>query len=296
MYATNENELSDFTLNVANLAAIAKLSAPYDSFLSSVKRDYSAHIEEVDFTDVNYNYSSLDSWIQKRTSNKVEKVFDQPPDSDTRIFLFNAIHFKDKWLIPFDDGATMLRAFYNENGAKKEVPTIFVRDVFNYADLPSMQIQIIELPYLNNVSFGIIYPYSRDGLSNVLQSLRANKFASITKKMKKIELELYMPKMKLDSSLDLKYELCELGMCDAFTRTADFSRISNESLFVSEAKHRCFLTIDESGSEATAVTAFKLYPRSMFFGPTIHIDHPFAFIIRDLVNGVHLFFGVVKNF
>ena len=59
------------------------------------------------------------------------------------------------------------------------------------------------------------------------------------------------------------------------------------------AVHKAFITVEESGVEAGAFTGFGVNQFSV--PPSITIDKPFLFIIRDTTNGSILFFGRVLD-
>ncbi len=90
-----------------------------------------------------------------------------------------------------------------------------------------------------------------------------------------------------------------MGMGDAFTDGADFSGIApDRPLFISEAYHNTFVTVDERGTEAAAATALRatlgaimVQPRQVIFTA----DHPFLFLIRDRKSGAILFMGRLAN-
>lgn len=65
-----------------------------------------------------------------------------------------------------------------------------------------------------------------------------------------------MPRFDYQSDLELVVLLQEMGMTAPFD-DADFSGISEESLFISQAVHRADITVDEWGTEAAAVTGHR---------------------------------------
>ena len=109
------------------------------------------------------------------------------------------------------------------------------------------------------------------------------------------DVKLYLPKFHFEYSKDLKETLEEMGMPAVFDPgQADFSgiydqKIEQNNLFISRIAHKAFVAVDEKGTEAAAATGMTFEIVSMPI--TLHIDHPFIFIIRDRQTGSILFAG-----
>ena len=89
-------------------------------------------------------------------------------------------------------------------------------------------------------------------------------------------------------------------MSDAFLfRTADFSGMDGVPhwIYLHFAKHKAFISVDEHGTEAAAVTAvgaggggYGDEPETEFI-----VNRPFIFFIRDRITGTILFMGRILN-
>lgn len=110
-----------------------------------------------------------------------------------------------------------------------------------------------------------------------------------------------MPKFELKYEIKLKNVLTSMGMRSVFDWDANLSGIADaDPLFVSEVKHKSFLKIDEVGTEAAAVTYISFFHPISFSGheqyyPTMFINRPFIFVIREKNSDAVLFMGKVKN-
>jgi len=65
----------------------------------------------------------------------------------TALILANAVYFKGKWANEFDPKATMNRPFHINSDIVMDVPTMFRKGSYKYADLPKYDAKCIELPY-----------------------------------------------------------------------------------------------------------------------------------------------------
>jgi len=111
--------------------------------------------------------------------------------------------------------------------------------------------------------------------------------------MEKVKMEVYLPRFTLEEKYDLKSTLSRMGIQDAFTKgQADFSGMSqNSELFLSQVFHKCYLEVNEEGTEAAAASAAALASRSLGATVIFVADHPFLFFIRHNKTKSILFFG-----
>ena len=97
-----------------------------------------------------------------------------------------------------------------------------------------------------------------------------------------------IPKFSFEYDLKLKDDLQNLGITDAFNDTqANFEKMANESLYVSDALHKANIDFTEKGVKAAAVTAFVMKNAMMMLDEEekhpveVNINKPFMFVIRD---------------
>ncbi|MCY1560276.1 Serpin (serine protease inhibitor) [compost metagenome] len=88
-----------------------------------------------------------------------------------------------------------------------------------------------------------------------------------------------------------------MGMQKAFTNAAELGGISKSArLFVNFVKQDTYLSVDEKGSEAAAVTSIGIGPTSA--GPKYPVfrcDRPFAFAIVEKTSDTIQFIGKVND-
>jgi len=105
---------------------------------------------------------------------------------------------------------------------------------------------------------------------------------------------LYMPKFKLENNLTFRSTLAALGMGIAFTEFADFSGMhQGGGLMLTDVKHRTYVDVNEEGTTAAAVTAVVVGPTSA--PPTLYVNRPFIFALRENLSGTILFMGVIRH-
>ena len=81
----------------------------------------------------------------------------------------------------------------------------------------------------------------------------------------------------------------------AFVDGADFTRMSplGRQLVLSFLQQNSFVSIDEEGTEAAAVTVGGIFVTSVPTITTVRIDRPFIFVIRERLSGTVLFMGKI---
>jgi len=105
----------------------------------------------------------------------------------------------------------------------------------------------------------VILPNEIDGLAK----LEANLSGSVLDEMDKIAsqktVKVNIPKFKIETSVNLKNNLAKMGVKDLFSSDeADLTGISDRELFATDVVQKCFIEIDEKGTEAAAVTGYYL--------------------------------------
>ena len=152
-----------------------------------------------------------------------------------------------------------------------------VKEKFNYYE--DREAQIIELPYKSDgMSAIIILPNEEKDINEYISELSDEKLQRLLKRMYEETVTLEIPKFKLEFSSLLNSVLQKLGMVIPFAGNADFSGIVDEDLYISKVIQKTYLSIDEIGTEAAAVTAVVM--RNSIDSSMV-IDRPFLFMLRN---------------
>uniref|UniRef100_A0A8C4KKS9 Serpin B10 n=1 Tax=Dromaius novaehollandiae TaxID=8790 RepID=A0A8C4KKS9_DRONO len=271
----------------------------YPLFIQLVKRYYKAKPQVVNFkTDAEQARKQINSWVENETERKIQDLLlTGSLDSHTVLILVNAIYFKGNWEKKFLEENTSEQPF--RMSKSKPVQMMFLRESFLMLHVTTMKFKIIELPYVKNeLSMFVLLPDdisdNTTGLELLERELTYEKLAEWTRldNMIKAEVELYLPKLKLEENYDLKSTLRSLGIRDAFDPVqADFTGMSvKKDLFISKVIHKAFVEVSEEGTEAAAATGV-LVTRTSAMTATFKADHPFLFFIRHNKSQTILFFG-----
>ena len=254
-----------------------------------VNSDYfGAYIREIDFSK-SWALDTINNWCSSKTNKLIPTILDDI-SPDAMMYLINAVYFKGIWRSKFDKKETIESNFTNELKQNSKVNMMHQEDTFAYYS--DELAQYVDMPYGNKAfSMTVILPAEDKTTTNVLDSLNS---VSLTEKLSNMHVQkimLYLPRFKVENKFELKPVMEMMGMHLAFTDRADFSNISDISLFISEIIHKTYITVDEEGTEAAAVTAIGMYTTSLPEYPIVMVDKPFIFLIREKSTGVILFIG-----
>ncbi|EPB68781.1 serine proteinase inhibitor [Ancylostoma ceylanicum] len=108
------------------------------------------------------------------------------------------------------------------------------------------------------------------------------------------DMQITIPKMKLETDSNLKAALIAVGVTELFSTSADLSGVSDASIAVSAATHKAVIEMDEESTSAAAATAFRFSYKSFSKNLRRFIaNHPFLFIVTK--SGHPLFMGKFAN-
>ncbi|MGI6049039.1 MAG: serpin family protein, partial [Petrimonas sp.] len=258
---------------------------------------YDATVQPVDFT-LPATKDIINKWASDNTNGLIEKVIDETKAEDL-MYLLNAIYFKGIWTTKFDAKNTSKKAFTTENGTKQTVDMMSQTANFNYTEDETMQ--VVQLPYGNQAfSMLVLLPKSGKKQIDVVTALQDKKYwGQKISSLCEREVELFLPKFKTEYSKKLNDVLINMGMGIAFNPyQANFSRMSDLPANIDFVKQDTYISTDESGTEAAAVTTIGIGITSMPVAPqkvVFNANKPFIYVIQENSTGAILFMGVVKD-
>ncbi|XP_059749974.1 serpin B8 isoform X1 [Balaenoptera ricei] len=267
------------------------------AFKESCQKFYQADLEELSFSkDTEECRKHINDWVTEKTEGKISEILGAGAIGPlTKLVLVNATYFKGKWNEQFDRKHTRGMTF-KTNKEKKTVQMMFKQAEFKMGYVEEVRAQVLELPYAEQeLSMLILLPDDSTDLAEVEKALTYEKFRAWTnpEKLTKDKVQVFLPRLKLEESYDLETFLRSLGMTDAFEEAkADFSGMSaKKNVPMSKVVHKCFVEVNEEGTEAAAATAVVRNSQCSRIEPRFCADHPFLFFIRhDETNSI-LFCG-----
>jgi serpin B len=262
-----------------------------DEFLDVLTGSYGSPLATADFAgDSDGQRRMINEWVANNTKQRIPELFVEgalPPS--TQLALVNAVALDAPWEFPFDPARTGPAPFRRLDGTEVAVPMMHYEEY-----LPSGRgedFTAVELPYAGGTfSMVIIVPTDFERFQ---RDLSAQKIDQVTDSIQEQGIHLTMPKWSSRTKSELNKPLSRLGMPTAFAGSADFSGMSETSgLSVSAVRHEAFIEVDEAGTRAAAATGGEML---LSHGPTISINQPFLYLVRDRGAGTILFMGRVTD-
>ncbi|KAM9333821.1 leukocyte elastase inhibitor-like isoform 1-T2 [Pholidichthys leucotaenia] len=291
-----------FVLSIANQLYVEKTYEILQEFIEATKKYHNTEPESVDFSnDTETVRVSINSWVEDQTGGKIKDLLAKDAvDNMTKIVLVNAIYFKAKWHSEFKEDFTKDAEFKLNKTDTKTVKMMNQTGKFLLGEIDKASCQVLEMPYIGkDISMIIFLPNEMEddttGLEKLEKELTYENFLEWTseERMDLKEVNVTLPRFKLEETCDLKVLLCMMGMVDAFDATkSDFSGMSSANdLVLSKAVHKACVEVNEEGTEAAAATATVVMNRSITIPSDFTVDHPFLFFIRHNPTKTILFGG-----
>ena len=240
----------------------------------------------------------INEWVSDHTEGMIEPFLEELSPAAVSI-LINAVYFEGKWSSPFDEEMTRTEVFH---GQEKDTDVDMMQQSGMFRYLETEEYQAIQIPYGDgSVAMNLLLPTDLNG--QTFQEW----YAELDKDQDEIWKELNeaeptdmqavrIPKFSLEQQIpDLDQIMKTLGMTEAYSQDADFSRLA-QGLYLDTMVHKAKIEVDEEGTEAAAVTGMISRMTAIIEEkPEFIADHPFLFVIQDTENDMILFMGQVNQ-
>ncbi len=267
-----------------------------DDFLMLTDSIFDAEVAALDFDD-EAAADIINDWVTDKTHGKIDGIVRPPINRLTMLFLINAVYFYGDWTIQFDSAETRPAPFHLDDGSTTECQLMFMHEDLQYYETDDLQ--AVRLPYGDgDFAMLALLPTEAVPVNTLIESLTVDQWRVWLDGLTEVEIDLFMPRFTFDFEITLNEILADMGMGIAFApNAADLTGIADVSdLHISAVRHKAFVDVNESGTEAAAVTSVEVGITSV--GPThpvVRLDRPFAFIIYERSSGTMLFAGKVAE-
>ena len=208
--------------------------------------------------------------------------------------LVNTIYFKGIWTDKFRKVNTYDEVFRGEDGKERAVPMMNQLNQFFYTE--NDLCQTLCLPYSNGAyQMVVLLPKGGKTVREVAQSLTADSWKKMYDQMRRIDVDVKLPRFESSSEVNLTGVMSDL-MPNAFNmKKADFSNLFDIESCIDKIKQKGRIKVDETGAVATVATFLQgdlgsvkiVKPETIRF----HATHPFLYFIREWSTGAIFFIG-----
>ena len=268
-----------------------------EDYVTTNKAVYNAECFEVDFANPS-TVNDINKWCADNTNGKIDKILESTDASDL-LYLINAIYFSAKWTNEFQPKNTKEGEFTQKDGSmatanfmpqKGERP-YFRNDLFAST----------KLEYGNGAFYmQLILPNENYTTEQVIDQLKEPGYlAECNNRFSTYIVDLSLPRFKVTGEEDLITALQATGIKKIFTGEDNFSLITDAKMNISKIKQHTYLTVDEEGSEAAAIT-YEVMSGSAGPAPVppsadFIANRPFLFMICESSTNTILFMGEVNS-
>jgi serine protease inhibitor len=283
-------------LGIANSIWYAQGFSVLPAFIQVNQDYYNAQVQSLDFSSPTA-VNTINNWVSDKTNKRIPKVIDQIDPLDV-MFLINAIYFKGSWLYEFEKDGTHNLSFTLSDASNISTPLMHQKGSFNY--FSNDQFSAVEMPYgQGNFTMVVLLPMDGHSANDIVSSMSSENWDSWINNFSKQNVDITFPRFKFEYERYLNDDLINLGMPKAFSCEADFTKINPAGgLYIDFVKHDSFVEVNETGTEAAAVTVVGIALSSYPSGPsyfTFLVNKPFLFAIRETTTNTILFIGKVSN-
>ncbi|XP_043854417.1 serpin E3 [Dromiciops gliroides] len=263
-------------------------------------------LETTNFSEPNRTTAQINRWVSKfvaggKPNEKPRNVsLERIHSTLAQIALVSTVSFRSIWQKRFAFTDTQVLSFTSTEGLILKVPMMYQTANVNYGQFQvtaKQQVGVLELPYRgSSVSLFLVLPWDKaTPLAFLEPHLTASAIHIWTNSLKRIKMDVFLPRFRIQNHFNLKDVLSSLGITDLFDPfKANLKGISGQDdLYVSEAIHNARIEVLEDGTKASGTTALVLLRRSRT--PIFKADRPFIFFLRESDTGSVLCIGRVTN-
>ncbi|QQG31637.1 serpin-like protein [Swinepox virus] len=223
----------------------------------------------------------INKWVSERTNNHIDTIIDNIGDN-TKLLIVNAAYFKSSWEDEFIKEYTSIEKFWYNSMEFILVPMMSNKDIYSYGYIKDSDIKIIEIPYKDRrFSMFILLPRCIKTLCNIIT---IDKLAMWTSTMNLYEVDIKIPRFKVESSYELKDVIGCIDM-------AYYIREGTELNLPSGFRHKSVIEVNEDGTTASASTCCCV--SDSVSNKEFYAYSPFIFYIKDNTTSHFLFVGKI---
>ncbi|XP_063711486.1 serpin B8-like [Symsagittifera roscoffensis] len=290
---------SKFELSLSNGVFLNKRIRILKKFQNKLMRKYSATVENVGF-GTEAGEKIVNDWISDETNGKITDLIKDTDEQLTVMIIVNAIYMNGSWKECFAKSRSERGLFFSRLAGEKNVTFMNRRVDTKLAFAQARNQKKFTAAFLkyqaDDWMMSIILPADRGNPADYLEPV-SDEIFQIYHRSSEVYTDLWIPKFKVETSIDIMPLLKDLGIKQAFDPSANFFGASKEPTFISKARQKSYLEVSEEGTEAAAATySTEIRMSSMkieSLRTRVIVDSPFLVSIINTKTKLILFAGVV---
>ncbi|CAN7988854.1 unnamed protein product [Ixodes hexagonus] len=215
-------------MKVATGAFVRRGFRPTDDYWATVRRVYGGAVHEVDFVENSEVVRrNINTWVKEQTGHHIKEVLSPGSvTSATRLCMVNGVQFHAVWPEMFSPADLRRHEFQSSNADEEaEVDVEMMSRIGEYAYLVDrdMSFTAVEVPHKGGkTSLVIVMPHQRHDFRALERREQLDKLLELTARMVKTpDVELCLPRLKLDMNMHMDSMLYYMGLSDLFSESAN---------------------------------------------------------------------------
>ncbi|XP_033149333.1 serpin B3-like [Drosophila busckii] len=278
-------------IKMSNKLYAAKGMNIFHSYQQEVQKLFGSTVEFIDF-EQQKALKKINVWVSQQTSLRLHKAIDEI-DPFNKLILVAVGYFQADWAQRFDKTETRQADFVRPDG------NIMVHMMHNQLELElvrhhELDATIFALPFSGlNFSMLVLLPHEADGLAKLTRQLAQSDTdpQHLLNNSERTVVQLFMPRFKFEYKIDLMGVGKRLGLKHIFESANLQTMTAASNLQLSSIWQTTGIVINEFVGSHYSANEIKLVARTAL--PTINVNHPFIFYIKDNTNVY--FAGRVSN-
>lgn len=252
---------------------------------------YSGPFDETTVRDVN-------KWTDNHTDHMIPHLIDEFGDNE-RMALINAVTFDAKWMSPYDSEWNVHDGTFTAADGTRQKAQMMSSEEHSYLKDEHAD-GFLKYYEGGRYAFAALLPEEGMTTSAYIDTLTAEGFRTMLENVEHgCDVNAQLPKFSYSYDTMLNDAMQNMGMKEAFTRDADFSRMHQDGdsdLYIGRVLHKTFISVTEEGTRAAAVTAILMEGKGMPMEVhTVILDRPFVYAIVDTQTNLPVFIGTVET-
>ena len=267
------------------------------AFLQTAVDYYSASVFRAPFDQTTCD--AINGWVKNETDGMIDRILDEIP-ADAVMYLINALSFDAEWSSIYETTQIYSDRFTQADGSQTTVE--FMRseeELYLEDDLATGFVK-----YYSGGDYAFVDLLPNEGITpeEYIASLTGENLTDLLSNPIQTTVYATLPKFETEFNAELSSLLAAMGMPNAFgSSLADLTGLGTSTagnLYINRVLHKTFLSVDERGTKAGAVTVIEVNDECAPFvedPKTVTVDRPFVYLIVDCTTNLPLFLGVTQT-
>lgn len=265
-------------VELANSVWYTESMSPLAKYVNEMNEVYFADINAADLSSKE-GLKVVDTWVNSKTHEMIPSISDMiNPSEDLASILINALYFAGEWEEQFDAAKTTKETFKAVGGDQTcDMMHNSIQAYYSSEEIYDM----VEFHFKGTSEISLVLPKEGVSLSEVRQAMLAAADVKPLNGKERVELNLGLPKFKVESMMNLNSTLGRMG-CNL--SAAKLKKMGLEAMLCGEIAQKDIIAIDEEGAKLVAVTFTTLTSNGNETDPKVvdmTFDRPFMFFIHN---------------